>query len=147
MKTPTESVMVLAVADIAGFARACRGKSDAETFAMLDRFYRLVGKTVPKAGGTVVKLMGDCAFVVFPGNKAREAVGALQDLKAGAGDMWAAFGSACRLRVHAHIGRVASGRIGPDRRFDVVGKSVNELFMMPWDGPEWSEAMRKVAEE
>ena len=69
MKQPTEAEMLLAVADIAGFAKACRGKSDRETFDMLDRFYEL------------------------------------------------------------------------------VGKSVNELFLMPWDGPELSADLRRVVGE
>ena len=147
MKRPIESEMVLAVADVSGFAKACRGKSDVETFEMLDHFYTLVGKVVAGTGGTVVKFMGDCAFVVFPGSNARQAVTALHELRSAGADLWATFGLACHTRVHAHIGCVASGQMGPDQRFDVVGKSVNDLFQMSWDGPELSEALRKITEK
>ena len=46
----------------------------------------------------------------------------------------------------AHLGRVVSGPLGPEPRFDVVGKSVNALFRMPWDGPELSDELRRAVE-
>ncbi len=144
MKKPTEGEMVLAVADVAGFTKACQGKSEVEVFATLDQFYGVVDKLVSAAGGTVVKFMGDSAFVVFPVGKAKEALAALQDLKSTTSDLWVGFGAACHLRVHAHVGRVASGPLGAEQRFDVVGRAVNDLFRMPWDGPECSEALRKI---
>ncbi len=142
MRKPTEGEMVLAVVEVAGFAKACHGKSDVEIFEILDRFYHLVGTVVSGAGGTVVKFMGDCAFVVFPGNKARQAVAVLRELKAAGDGLWGAVDPACRTRMHAHIGHVASGPMGLDQRFEVVGRNVNDLFLMPWDGPELSEALR-----
>lgn len=139
--------MVIAAVDIAGFAKVCLGKTDLETFDMLDRFYKFVGKVVDAASGTAVKFMGDCAFVVFPANNAKQAVAVLRRLKSCGIDIGASSVSACSLRVHAHIGRVVSGPIGPDKKFDVVGKNVNYLFMMPWDGPELSGDLKKVIEK
>jgi len=52
---PTECRLVDAVADIAGFMRAAAGKSNLDTFRMLDEFYRLVEESVARAGGKVVK--------------------------------------------------------------------------------------------
>jgi adenylate cyclase len=148
MNGPEQKTLVIALADVAGFAKACQGRSDLETFQMLDRFYGLVGTVVGQAGGTVVKFMGDCALVVFPQDRAQAAVAALRELRAKAGPIWSEFGAACTLRIKAHIGSVACGPIGPDGRFDVVGRAVNDLFLMRGHGDEeFSEDLKRVLHE
>ena len=51
MKEPTTSTLVLAVAEIAGFSRACRHKFDVETFATLDRFHHATADVIATSGG------------------------------------------------------------------------------------------------
>jgi class 3 adenylate cyclase len=145
MEAPVQETLIIATADVAGFAKACRGRSDVEVFRMLDRVYGLVGTVIGQAGGTVVKFIGDCALVVFPQDKPDAAVAALRELRAEAQPLWSDFGAPCAVRVKAHIGPVACGPIGPDRRFDVVGKSVNDLFLMKGNATEeFSEDLKRV---
>jgi class 3 adenylate cyclase len=145
MKEPVQQTLIIAMADVAGFAKACWGRSDLEVFRMLDRFYGLVGTVIGQAGGTVVKFMGDCALLVFPQDKPDSAVAALRELRAKAEPLWSEFGASCAVTVKAHVGSAACGPIGPDGRFDVVGKSVNDLFLMNGTGAEeFSEALKRL---
>ena len=77
---PTECRLVACVADIAGFMRAAKGRSNLDTFRMLDEFYHLAEEVVAEAGGKVVKYIGDAALIVFPEDAARQAVEALRKL-------------------------------------------------------------------
>ena len=133
MTEPKESTMVVALADIAGFDKASRGKPHHEVFNMLDEFYEIVGNVVGNAGGKVVKFMGDCALVVFPEDQAKQAVASLRDLQAKTQTIWSEFDSTCKVRINAHVGCVLCGLVGTsdDKRFDVFGIPVNDLFRMP----------------
>jgi adenylate cyclase len=139
--------MVVGLADIAGFAKACKSKSDLETFSMLNTFYDLVGNIIRNADGTVVKFMGDSALVLFPEDKAKQAVDSLRELSFEAARIWAEFDERCKVRIKAHVGSVVIGLIGPDQRLDVIGNTLNQLFLMPWDGPELSDELKQLVEQ
>lgn len=130
--TPTECELVLAVVDLARFARTAQTMSDRAVFDMLGEFYELIGNIVAEAGGTVVKFMGDAALIVFAGDAPDHAVRSLRSLRDATDDWLAAYNSALRLQIRVHLGRVACGPLGAagDKRFDVVGREVNELFLM-----------------
>jgi class 3 adenylate cyclase len=141
----TECRLIAAVADIAGFMRAARGKSNLDTFRMLDEFYHLVEEVVPEAGGKVVKYIGDAALIVFPEDAARQAVGALRKLREEAQRLWTEFDATCEVRTKAHVGEAACGPLGPAQRFDVIGHFLNELFLMHSKEPEaLSEELRRL---
>ena len=146
MTEPRECRMVVALADIAGFDKASRKKSGQEVFSMLDEFYELVGNIVGSAGGRVVKFMGDCAFIVFPEEKARPAVDSLHDLQGRTQTLWSEFDSTCKVSVNAHSGTVLCGLIGTTlyKRFDVFGTPVNDLFRMPLQGFGLSKELEKA---
>ncbi len=129
---PTDASMVLALADIEGFNKVAQAKSSAETFAMLEEFYELVGKVVVDAGGKVVKFIGDAALVVFPVEQAAEAVVALEHLQDVAQTIWPHHDGICAVRILAHVGTVTCALAGEsgNKRFDVFGSAVNELFLM-----------------
>ncbi len=146
MTAPQESRMVVGLADIAGFAKACESKSDVETFEMLNQLYMLVGNVIHKAGGSVVKFMGDSALVVFPESDAKQGVAALRELASSSSDVCASFDRTCTVRIKAHVGSVVSGPMGPDNRFDVIGNTLNQLFLMPWDGPDASAELKSLVE-
>ena len=133
MTEPKESTMVVALADIAGFDQASRSKSNHEVFKMLDEFYELVGKVVNSGGGRVVKFMGDCALIIFPEDQSKQAVASLHDLQAKTETILSEFDSTCKVRINAHIGSVLCGPVGTsdDKRFDVFGAPVSDLFRMP----------------
>jgi len=132
---PTTRRVVVAVADIAGFLKAVEHRSDLEAFRMLDEFCELVGEVVTSAGGTVVKFIGDAALIAFPEEDARQAVAALRELASRAQTSWSTFDATCAVRIKAHLGPVVCGPLGTaqDKRFDIIGNTVNELFMMPQD--------------
>ncbi|MBI4640925.1 MAG: adenylate/guanylate cyclase domain-containing protein [Candidatus Tectomicrobia bacterium] len=130
---PTEYHMIVALADIAGFARASQNLSNRELFDMLDEFYELIGGIVEDAGGKVVKFMGDGALIVFPEEMAKRAIEALGKIKMEANDWLSRFGLSCRIYLKAHIGSVICGPLGTakEKHFDVIGDTVMKLFLSP----------------
>lgn len=144
MTQPIKETMILVLADIAGFNKACHSKPDSEVFRILDCFYCEVDHTVRKAGGRIVKTMGDAVFVIFPAKNSKPAIAAIAALKENAKAALEQCNAPCRVRIHAHIGSVAAGPMGADNRYDVIGTAVNELFCMPWDGPELSDKFKRV---
>ena len=147
---PTECEVVVATADIAGFAKACRNRPEQDAFKMLDEFYELVGHVVHRAGGKLVKFMGDAALMIFPADKAPEAIVALRDLQTRAQGIWADFHTTCHVRIAAHVGSVICGPLGAagDKRFDVIGSIVNELFLMRHQKEfNLSEELKKIVPE
>ncbi len=140
---PTQHRMVVATADIAGFCKACQGKSDLDTFRMLDKFYHLVDGLTSDAGGKVLNFMGDAALMVYPEDNAKEAFSSLESLKSEAQAIWAEFDETRVVRTKAYVGSVICGPTGPEKRFDAIGNTLNELFRMPWDGPDISNEPRK----
>ena len=148
MNEPTECRMVVATADIAGFAKASENKTDLDQFNMLNEFYALVGNVVSQAHGTIVKFLGDEALIAFPEAEAKEAVAALHELLAQAQTIWSQLDATCRLRINAHVGPLVCGPMGPDQKFDVIGNTVNELFMMPYaEEIHLSEELKKLVEQ
>ena len=145
---PTDLTVVLSLADVTGFARACRDRSDLETFRLLDRLYEMAGAAAAAAGGRLVKPMGDAVLMVFPVEQARPAVAALQGLKQKADACWSEIRAESRLQIKAHTGSVTCGLMGAagDKRFDVIGRTVNDLFLMPREEFAVSPALRQLLE-
>lgn len=131
--SPIECRAVFATADITGFAKASQSKSNREVFDLLTEFYEIVGGIVDEAGGKVVKFMGDAPLMIFPEDRAKQAVAALRSLTEKSSSCVSRFGSACQLRVKAHIGSVVCGPLGTatEKRFDIIGSSLIDLFRMP----------------
>ncbi|MBA3351193.1 MAG: hypothetical protein H0U23_01990 [Blastocatellia bacterium] len=63
---PEESDVILAVTDIAGFARAAKPKTSLQTFELLAECYDLVGTIIEAAGGRFIKFIGDASLIVSP---------------------------------------------------------------------------------
>ncbi len=78
---PKESDLILAVTDIAGFARAAKPKPSLQIFELLAEFYDLVGTIIGAAGGRVIKFIGDASLIAFPSDTPQQAVSALRTLK------------------------------------------------------------------
>jgi adenylate cyclase len=119
-----EVTRCLLAADLAGFARASADRPPLEIAAFLDDWYRRCAPIITSRGGRIVKFMGDAVLAVFPEDAARAAVECAQALR----DeplQWPVEHGAI---VHAPT--IAEGDIGPDRRYDIFGSGVNQLFMM-----------------
>jgi len=131
--TPTEHRMVMAVADMEGFVKLSRAMTDRSLFEILDGFYEQFQSPVTATGGRVVKFMGDAALLCFPGDRAAEAVEALRAIQSRTQAWLQERGAPFPVQVKAHVGTVVCGPMGlaGDKRFDIVGRAVMELFRMP----------------
>lgn len=147
MDRPKQCRMVVGLIDIAGFAKACELKSDLEIFNKLNEFYNLVGNVIGKVNGTVVKFMGDSALIIFPEDKAKQAVVSIHEISSSAKDIWTKFDETCVVRIKAHCGSVVVGPMGQEEQLDVIGNTVNQLFLMSWDGPELSNELKQLTEQ
>ncbi len=130
-----EENLIIGDIEIVGFAQFCRNQTPQETFAMLTDYYNLVDTGISKAGGRVVKFIVDRVLFIFPSDLAQEAVATLRDLKE-VGDQWVrSYNPSGYVTIKAHAGTVVCGMLGTDKdkRFDIVGEPVNELFMSAGD--------------
>jgi adenylate cyclase len=126
--------LLISFIDLSGFARdAERTANDEKLAELLDRYYERVGEAATRAGGRLVKLIGDGALLVFPPERADDAVDALLALRDDVATMFCGEGWSSTLVVKLHAGDVVCGQFGPagDKRFDVVGGQVNIAARLP----------------
>ena len=121
-----ETKLVLLAADLAGYARATAHMGPLEVAAFLAGWYRSIEAILGRHGGRVVKYMGDGCLATFPAGGCVAAVDAAAELQAS--DRGALHG--LTVGVKLHLGMVAEGEVGADRRYDVFGSAVNDLFRM-----------------
>lgn len=122
-----ETKLVLFTADLAGYARATAHMEALEVAAFLDGWYRSVDPIVARHGGRLVKYMGDAFLATFPADRCVAAVdAALELLELDP----RATGLKVEAGVKIHLGVVAEGEVGADRRYDIFGSAVNHLFRM-----------------
>jgi class 3 adenylate cyclase len=148
MASRAEVPLLVAFADLTGYAVQCQRVDDDALAAVMDGYYQLVAACVAAAGGRTVKFMGDAALVVFDEAQVDAGVGALLDLKEKADHYFGAAGWDCRVHVKAHFGHVIAGPYGPagDERFDVLGRNVNTAAMLDATGVSLStEAFRRLS--
>ncbi|MBI3892738.1 MAG: adenylate/guanylate cyclase domain-containing protein [Candidatus Wallbacteria bacterium] len=124
---PQETQLLIAFADLTLFTRTARTMSDAELAEFCQGFYERIVAPVDRAGGRVVKFMGDAALIVFPRALADAGARCLLDLT-GSLDRWLTErGVPCRLVVKAHAGTAMMGVFGAGatRQLDIIGSEVN----------------------
>ena len=98
----------------------------------MSQYFALSGDIVEKAGGKIVKFIGDGILIVFPDYLAIEGVNTLKELQQKVSNLFDRESYDCLLRVKAHLGSVTCGRIGTrqDKRFDVFGHHVNQTVLL-----------------
>jgi adenylate cyclase len=131
-RTPTLIIFV----DLDGYQFECAKRSDPEVADMIDDYYDRVANAVEKAGGKVVKFIGDAALIVFSERGVDAGVGMLLDLVPRVDTFMRERGWSSRLRAKAHFGEVMAGEFGSMgvARFDVMGHEVNTTALMKSDG-------------
>ncbi len=145
-----ELPMLVAFIDLTGYAMQSTRVPDDELAAVVDGYYELVATAIAGAGGRVVKFIGDGVLVVFGIDDADRGVATLLAVKDDVDRYMAERGWPCRLLVKAHVGPVIAGPYGArgDKRFDVIGKTVNTAAMLDSVGVALSaEAFRKLTPE
>ena len=120
-----ETELVLFTADLAGYARATAQMASLEVAACLESWYRSIDAAIGAHGGRVVKYMGDGCLATFPPEACPAAVETASELVA-----HCAAGLDVRVGVRIHLGIVAEGEVGADRRYDIFGSAVNDLLRM-----------------
>lgn len=132
----TDQTLVMSLAHVTGFAHACKRCPNAEVFDTLSEYYDVADRFAAVVGGHVVKCMGDGVLFAFPEGAARSAISALEEFRSVASELWWDFDPACDVEINVHVGHVTAGHFGQgvERHFDIVGKAVNDLFKMPWEG-------------
>jgi len=128
----TSSRLVIFVGDLGGFALACRERSDAEVARFLDRYYAMADAVLSEAGGRVVKFMGDAVLATFPAEEAAAAVHAAVTLDVSTERLAREHAMPVTTGVNLHLGTVVEAELGrgASRRPDVVGRAVNQAFLL-----------------
>ncbi|MDB4907738.1 MAG: hypothetical protein JWO05_2522 [Gemmatimonadetes bacterium] len=124
--------LVLALTSVAGSTAACAAHGDVATLDTVRAAHAIFADAAPRAGGTVVKALGDGLLMAFPPNRAADAVAVLREAQGSASALWKAFDARCEVQVKATIGTVLCGPIGPpgDVRVDIFGNALNRLFKL-----------------
>jgi class 3 adenylate cyclase len=125
--------LVFAITSVSAATAAARAHDDLEMAEVLAEYYALVADAVRASEGRVVKVIGDGVLIVFPLQRANDAVRSLHALQSAATALWAAVDPRCRVQIKVGSGRVATGGMGPpgSERFDIYGTALNDLFKMP----------------
>lgn len=146
----SEVSLLVAFTSFSRFTAQVDRLADAEVARVMAAYYEMAGSRIHDAGGRVVKFIGDATLAVFPSDEADRAVLGLLALKDAADGLMAEQGWDCRLVVKAHAGPVAAGLFGAgaDRRYDVLGKTVNVAARLESNGVALSaEAFRRLGPE
>jgi class 3 adenylate cyclase len=124
--------LLVAFVDFTAFQKTSLRKHDAEIAEALAEYYALVEDRVDRAGGVVIKFMGDAALIAFEAPAADAGVMALIELKTEV-DRWLMTRGwpASELIVKAHFGEVICGPFGKQRRIDIIGNVVNTAATLP----------------
>ena len=125
--------LIVVFIDLSLFAKEASRRDDEATADIVDPYYERIASFTAKAGGTVVKYLGDGALLVFPVDRADEAMAALFALRDDVDAWLAERGWSSRLLVKAHAGTVIAGDFGARdaKRFDVLGQVVNTAALLP----------------
>jgi adenylate cyclase len=137
--------LLIVFADLNRYTAQVERRDDGEVARVMAAYYELAGSAIAAAGGRVVKFIGDAMLAVFPPETADRGVLSLLDLKVAADRFMAGQGWDCDLMAKVHFGPVAEGQFGPagDRRYDVLGKTVNVAARLETSGVALSvEAFR-----
>src|SRR6185295_8165401 len=129
----SETELVFAISSVAGSTAACATHGNIAALAMSSKYYELGFSLTKKAGGKVVKVLGDGMLMSFPVDRAKEAVAVLKELQNQGTEMWQAYDARCRVQVKASYGRLLVTKVGPpgDERDDLFGHALNMLFKLP----------------
>jgi adenylate cyclase len=123
---------IILVADLTGFAHGFLSHSDSDMAVFLDRFYRMADDIVGEHGGTVIKFIGDAVLCVFAPDAAAAAVSAAITMQRAAAALAVDVGLDVRLGANIHMGDVVTAELGTgaSRRVDVIGRAVNQAFLL-----------------
>ena len=136
LSLPTERELVVGMYDLKGYTIYCERTEPSRALDVMARYCSLAGEIIHRAGGLLIKPIGDAGLFAFPGDQADIAVEAVKELQS-VGDPWLASENYTgRARTVMHAGIAAIGLIGgPGReQIDIIGKTVNIVGAMRTEG-------------
>jgi adenylate cyclase len=125
--------LIIVFVDLSVFTKDASSREETAIAEIIDAYYERVAAGVSAAGGAVVKFIGDGALLVFPHERADDALAALFALRREIDGWLAKEGWSSRLTVRAHSGSVIAGGFGARdaKQFDVIGNCVNVAARLP----------------
>ncbi|MFC1851510.1 adenylate/guanylate cyclase domain-containing protein [candidate division CSSED10-310 bacterium] len=144
---PQQTKVLVVFFDLTGFFKFSQKSTNVEIFKFLDEFYKLSGQIIAAAGGKIVKFIGDAGLAFFPEELASQGVLTSRALKVKVEQWLSNKNLKSKLVVKVHFGPVAAGMIGPatDKRFDIIGNTVNTAATLPSYGFSMTpQAFRKL---
>jgi class 3 adenylate cyclase len=125
-----ERQLVVVLSDLARFTAAVARSTSVEIAELVDRYYRDAAAVAAEHGGDIVKHIGDSCLLVFPVERAVDAVDAVEALASRVESMAAETGLDLEMGANIHLSTVAEGQFGPDEHYDVMGMGVIHTFRM-----------------
>ncbi len=124
--------LVIAVVDLTGYAAAFRTHSDADMARFLDWYYGIAETVITGAGGRIIKFIGDSILAVFDPERASQAVAAAVTMETQVLKLATGHHIPVTLGANLHLGPVVEAEFGEgsSRRPDVVGRAVNQTFLL-----------------
>ena len=124
--------VVVLVADLTLYHRAFNKRTDQEMAAFLDRFFTMAESVISEAGGRIIKFLGDAVLAIFQPEDAAKAVAATVAMQAFSQEMAREVGVDMKLGANLHAGPVVCAELGSgdSRRFDIIGRVVNQTSML-----------------
>ena len=148
LRLPCEQELLIGFYDLTGYTRQTEASEPLPLLELMSGYFALTGGIIDKAGGRLIKTMGDAGLVAFPAALADAGVRTLQAVQAQGRDWLAPSGWRSRVVVKLHLGPVAIGRVGSpgEEIIDVYGKTVNVAASMPSAGLAMSPAVFRSLE-
>lgn len=141
---------LVACSDLLGYAKFSNSLSEEQIYHFLTDYYEFVGDAVSKAGGKVIKFMGDATLILFPEDQMDAGVDALLSLQTEGDRFLAERRIPTKHRIRAHFGPVHEAEVGTrsEKRLDILGSTVNKVFQL--SGADFAlsqEAFDRLAQE
>lgn len=123
---------LVACSDLLGYAKFSNSLSEEQIYHFITDYYEFVGDAVSKAGGKVIKFMGDATLILFPEGQSDAAVSALLSLQEEGDRFLAGRRIPTKHRIRAHFGPVQEAEVGTrsEKRLDILGATVNKVFQL-----------------
>ena len=124
--------LVVLVADLSGYHRGFHKRTDEQMTAFLDRIFTMAESVITEHEGRIIKFLGDAVLAIFQPEDAPKAVAATVTMQTISEGIARDCGLDMKLGANLHAGPVVATELGAgsSRRFDVIGRVVNQTFML-----------------
>ena len=138
---------IIGTMDVDGFHKnVVSGKENHEAFAFLEFYYQLCEDSIRGKGGKVIKYMGDGILFIIDPTLISAPSEELKEVYDHINSELQNKNEKLSLTMKLHVGEVAIGMIGvgENRKLDIFGEVVNNLYLMKDRGYVVSEAYSKL---